>query len=366
MMRPCDLRSATECGPTLLAVPGGGPYSRVLPRVEGPRPGWMVADLWRKYYETANPPDGRAVLLRDATVLGPGIVMLPGNVLVLESLLNCWDIDRAPGLARDAERRWCATDAPQPPARWQGRFLLLRQMWDENYGHWLIEVLPRLALLRDAEVLASCRALVSGFRAGDPDAPMGEVQDRTLGAYGFGPDRIRTMGWDPVTVPELVFVLPMTAQPWLKAPLVVDLLERLGQGIAAGDQDPGQERLYLRRAPAARRRPTNEAAVEAMLTARGYGVITPGALGFPRQVAAFRSARHVVATLGAECANLVFAPRGVSLLGLAPPEMQDDFFYDLVSLKGGAYACLHGDADAPGMNADFTPDLDRLNAMLPG
>jgi capsular polysaccharide biosynthesis protein len=89
-------------------------------------------------------------------------------------------------------------------------------------------------------------------------------------------------------------------------------------------------------------------------------------MSFEEQVCAFSRATHVVGVVGAECANLVFAPRGVRFLGLAPDMMQDDFYWDLASLKGGAYTCLHGPAADPalGMNSPFDIDIALIAALF--
>ncbi len=80
----------------------------------------------------------------------------------------------------------------------------------------------------------------------------------------------------------------------------------------------------------------------------------------------FSGAEHIIGVLGAECTNMVFSPNGVRFLGLAPEHMQDDFFFDLCSLKNGTYFCLHGSSDDPtlGMNSSFSVDMGELQKML--
>jgi capsular polysaccharide biosynthesis protein len=99
---------------------------------------------------------------------------------------------------------------------------------------------------------------------------------------------------------------------------------------------------------------------------RGYRNVLPAQMSFEEQVCAFSQATHVVGVLGAECANFAFSPRGIRFLGLAPNLMQDDFFWDLASLKGGAYTCLHGPAAdrALGMNAPFDIDIALLGTLF--
>ena len=62
--------------------------------------------------------------------------------------------------------------------------------------------------------------------------------------------------------------------------------------------------------------------------------------------------------------QLCFCTAGGSDSWLAPATLNDDFFWDLVSHKGGAYLSLHGVAETENMNADFFVDLALLHEML--
>ena len=355
------IRPAAECGTILAHLPGGGPYRRVLPRIEGPRPDWASQALWQHFFEDASPPDALLVDLANAVVLGPGIVRLADDTLVAESLLNCDHLDHAPGMKRGPDGAWQTLPLPPCQTTLDAPHLLLRQMWDVNYGHWLLELLPRLAVL-DAAPDETPRMLVTGHAGLKIEASMHAVQAQTLAAFGIAPERITRIGSAPVRVERLLFSVPLTRQPWLKAPLAIAMLEALAARQPAAPTAP--TRLFVRRGAEDSRQLLNEAAVADILAAHGFVAVTPGGLDFAAQLRAFHPATHIVGTLGAGCANLVFSQRGVRFLGLAPADMQDDFFYDLVSLKAGTYACLHGPGRAPGMNAAFTIDEQQLRALL--
>jgi hypothetical protein len=359
---------AAVCGVLLAERPNGGPYQRCLPTIAGPRPKRAARDLWRHYYEQVSPPPARLVALRDATVRGPGVITLPGDIIVAESLINADQMDPIGNLRRIGPDRFAAEPNfpganPAPP----GRHVLLKQFLDANYGHWLIEGLPRMGLLEGVVDIAGHRFIVSSLDGMSPlVAPMRAVMTDSLAWFGVQPEQITVTGWAPQFFPELLYPLPMTIQPWVKAPYAIRVLEACAARLRATHQpEPGAQKLYIRRPATSRRRLINEDAIQAALTALGFITINPAALSVDAQCLAFRDARIVVATLGAECANLAFAPTGIQLIGLAPPDMQDDFFYDLVSLKSGAYSCLHGTADnETGMNAAFTIDEAALMGMV--
>jgi capsular polysaccharide biosynthesis protein len=355
-------RPALECGSLIAARPNGGAYWRCLPVIDGPAPDWLVRARWEHFFREVEPPEARVVVLRNATVRGPGVITLPGDIIVQESLINSHELASVGGLRRAEPGIFLASDDGAPPRTASGRHVLLKQLWDINYGHWLIEGLPRAGLLEGALDFAECRFVVSGLW-GLPEsvAPMADVYRDSLALLGIGAAQIEATGHAPVFYEELVYPLPLTVQPWVKAPVAIRILEALAERLPPC---AGPARLFLRRADGARRPLRNEQAVADLLGSRGYATIRPGAMSFGDQVAAFRHATHIVGTLGAECANAAFAPAGVRLLGLAPAEMADDFFWDLISHKDGGYFALHGAAEGEGMNAAFSVDLEVLSKML--
>ena len=352
------VRPAAACGTVLAA---GGPvdaYRRCIPVIRGPVTPWMPRAVWERFYEEVTPPAAQVVLLRDATVRGPGVITLPGDVIVAESLINSHEQALvAPGIVRVEGGYAVGAGLPKGmPIPGRRRYVLLKQLWDTNYGHWLIETLPRMGLLQGVVDVAACRFIVSAV-----DEAMRAVVADSLAGFGVTAGQIARTGGAAQTFGELIYPLPLTVQPWVKAPLAVRVLEQLAERMGGVG---GAERVFVRRPPTGRRALRNQAEVEEMLVRRGYVGVSPATLGFAQQVAAFGAARRVVGVLGAECANLAFAPAGVRFLGLAPPDMLDDFFWDLVSHKAGQYRALHGAAEEVGMNAAFSVDLGQLAEML--
>jgi len=239
-----------------------------------------------------------------------------------------------------------------------GPHVLLAQLWDSNYGHWIVEGLPRMAVLRDVMDFAGVKFVINAT-----SAEMLRVCTDSLRYYGVTPNQIVVRGAEVQPFEELIYPTPMTEQPWVKAPLAIRALENLARRVGPGARTP--ERIFLRRPDGGRRELLNRPAVRDFFLARGYEEIDPAGMTFEEQVQVFSRARYIVGVLGAECTNLAFAPAGVRFLGLAPDEMQDDFFWDLVSHRGGKYMCLHGEAQnrALQMNTPFTVDMTELQAV---
>lgn len=356
--RRFSVRPARECGVLVADLPNGGPYRRPPPTIRGPVLHWLTEMLERHASEEVHPPPAQVVILDNATVRGPGLITLPGDILVKESLINVASTETICGL-RPVENGEAYLPEPafsEATSRAGATFVLFKQLWDHNYGHWLIEGLPRVALLRNLLDVRSQRFLVS------PQAPaMRRVVRDSLAVFGVPDRQLVTAGWDPTLVPQLIYPLPMTVQPWVKAPLAITVLEEFSQRMLAEATGRGPDRpakLIIRRGATSRRRLLNEDAILDIAVRRGYSVVDPGSMSLPEQAASFSGARLVIGTLGAECTNIVFSPRGFRFLGLAPSHMQDDFFYDLCAHKDARYFSVHGMVEEPelGMNSPFQVD----------
>jgi capsular polysaccharide biosynthesis protein len=341
----------------------GGSYRR-CPITVVNSPDWLRALLDRRIAEeVVVPPEARVARLPNATVLHRGIVLTRGQRLVRESLINSrWG--RIPGFHRIGQSNLVvpeqdieARDVLDGPVH-----VLLKQTWDSNYGHWLVESLPRVALVAILQDTNACRFIV----AMDTEA-MQRVYVDSLALFGIPPEHIVFTSDAPIRVEQLLYPSPLTVQPWVKAPLAVQVLEKLARPLETWNPAiVRHERLYVSRNRAGRRRLLNEDELLQLVTARGYVPVCPEQLSLYDQIATFSRARRVIGNLGAALSNLAFAQRGVRLLALTSQFMQDDFFWDLISHKAGRYLSLHGIAAAPddGMNSDFTISPDQLEAML--
>ena len=316
-----------------------------------------------------DPPPAQAALLRDSLVLDDGLVVTAAGALVEESLINQRRAIRFGNLYRPLPTaRVAVSEVPVEAAELPGDavHVLLKQRWDSNYGHWLVESLPRLAMVREMAELARCRFLVRQ----PASAAMRRVCLDSLALFGIAEAQVIFVGNAALAVPELLYPAPLTVQPWVKAPLAIRTLEEMAARAGAAPASAGTAagRIYVSRNAyqAERRRLLNEAELLPILEARGYVTIHPEQLSLREQMLAFASAGMVVGNMGAALSNLVFSPPGVRVFVLATEGMMDDFFYDIVCHKQGAYWSLHGRAEQPelGMQSDFTLDPARFAALL--
>jgi len=355
---PIKARPAHELARRLDEPSALAPYRRRRPNIFGPVAEALVNQ--RRWYEVtaeSHTPEGGVYLFENA-VTCEGLLFAADWSLTRESLINRQHENAFVGLTRGA-----GDDFLLDPTRFERRDLtfercaLIRQQWDPNYGHWIVEGLPRMAPLLAAAALDGVVFLVT-----NTSAAMMKVYRDSLKWFGVKPEQLRFVGSEIIAARQLIYPAPLTIQPWVKSPRIAATLEQLSQRVAATFTGVAPKKIFIRRAPGSRRQLLNQDEVRDFFLERGYVEVAPYELTFDQQVAVFHGATHVVGVLGAECTNFAFSPPGVRFLGFAPEAMQDDFFWDLASHKGSEYFCVHGAPKDPadGMNASFSVDLSLL------
>jgi capsular polysaccharide biosynthesis protein len=360
------IRSLEDAAPGTRFFDNGGGYLRIPPRLfdmPGPLAAKMHAVLERG---PAKPPPARAARLSNCLVLEDGVVVTADGSVIRESLINQHAAHRFAGLYRpELEAPFAVVEAPPRPTALPatGTHVLLKQRWDSNYGHWLIESLPRMAMMREMADPAACRFLVRQ----PVSTQMRQICLDSLALFGIAAGQVDFVGNEALAISDLIYPAPLTVQPWIKAPLAIRTLEAL-VGLVQGSAPAGPQRIYVsrNRYQNSRRRLLNEGELLRLLLGRGYRLVEPETLSLGEQTATFAAAGAVIGNLGAALSNLVFSPPGVRVFGLSNGRMMDNFFYDIICHKRGEYWSLHGQAAEAGrgMQSDFTIDLARFAVLL--
>jgi capsular polysaccharide biosynthesis protein len=329
-------------------------------------PGWLAPRLVEAVArggETARA--GRIAILRNALVVGDGVVHDGAGRILAESLQNVRRERIIPHFYRldtdlYASLGW--QEAEQSAT--EDHLVLLKQHYDGNFGHWIMETLPRIGLVGERYPLERCRVMVMGWY--QPAIPLFR---ESLRWCGISDDRLIISTNAPIRMLEAIFPVPISDPPWVFAPYAIRFLEGLATRVQAAHPvgaAAAPERIYLSRNRFGKRVLLNEDEVTEFLVRRGYRVLHPEQLSFTEQVIALSRARYVAGNMGAALTNAVFAPRGVRMLALATEHMPDDFFWDITAQKGGRYISLHGQATDPErhMQSDFTIDMERLRRVF--
>jgi hypothetical protein len=219
--------------------------------------------------------------------------------------------------------------------------VLFDDLQTNNYCHWLVDWIPRLAGLRDyvgrRDVYVATSRLATEF------------QRTSLRLCGFPDDRILTLGsLEAVRARELVVpnsVRDINHPAHRAAPWATDFLRsQLGIPAVVDAGITGRQRkLYVSREDANGRRILNEDALLQRLSAVGYEKIVPSRLTFQEQVATFAGASHIIGPHGAGLTNLIFSRQGSEILEIFPRSYGTPAYYLLATGSGRRYSCYVAD-----------------------
>ena len=291
-----------------------------------------------------------------------------------------------------------------------------------NYAHWLLETLPRLTIINELgkwsdhkllvdgwihpvffETIAladvACREIVRVSRfcrvecnhlvyVSPPSytAPENRTKFRTGARPAPSPDTYLFSPKDMeavrrTTVEEACrYVLGTAVTKPLPNIFRVGHARQIQVAIHHAKNDAnkgvtfgGARRVYLRRTSISSGNPRHlvgDQYVETLLADYGFLAVDAAALPFPEQVLLLRDAECVVAPLGASLANLIFAPPGVKVIGLAPYYKGADYFYfsNLMGLLGHKLKYVLGpqldQAGVHWLHRDYRVNLKALQGEL--
>lgn len=300
--------------------------------------------------------------LDDVTVYGGGIAVAQRRVLA--ETLNCAkNVRVSGGLYKPTDgSTWVEASSFGEPITVHAvpgkHHVLMKQTWDRNYGHWLVDALPKLGLLPDVHEPHDCLIVLNT----QPSDAMRQVVLESLARAGYDAGQAIFLPQTPHRFERLTVLGTIADHPTRKSSFAIRYLEEL----AANVEPAPEQRIYLSRNRYTRRRLLNEDEVVEVLHSHGYSVVHTETMSLADQMATFRGATHVIGNMGASMANLAFSPPGVSVLALATERMNHDYFYDIVCHKDGRYQGLQGksDTESPDLSSDFTIPVDRLHDGL--
>lgn len=208
-----------------------------------------------------------------------------------------------------------AAGGPRRRRRLAGRHVMLTSPGLHVYGHWLIDFLPRLALLRMAgyDIAAQHYLLPRG-------APRYGLE--LLDMLGIGRDQL--VEFDPaeecISADELLIPTHLHNNVRL-SPLLRDVVAFFTETISAryGRLDNGRTpaRLFLSRGHVSQARGLlNRQRIEAMAAGAGFTMVAPETMPLIEQIHLFAGAREVIGEYGSAMHNTIFSPPGTVVCGL--------------------------------------------------
>jgi capsular polysaccharide biosynthesis protein len=238
----------------------------------------------------------------------------------------------------------------RPPTALEGEHASLVSLWCDNYYHWMVDALPRLASLQAAGIDAV--PLVVPHRRS-------RLQRESLALLGLSARRL-TAFVNAHVAPRTLIWAPAPAHIGYPSTFVVTWLRRvLGQGTPARGR-----RLYMARSGS--RCVVNEDQVVALLRRYGFEVIHPERMALVEQIRAFEAAEAVVAPHGAGITNIVFCKR-IALLELMPPRYVNPCYHQLARAAGYDHWHLVGEevsSRRPPRERPFAVSIEALATSI--
>jgi hypothetical protein len=233
--------------------------------------------------------------------------LAPGKALCVESVYG--------------DKRWHKDTASRflrlpPPTPLAGNWTSIVSLWVPNrgvpvYGHWLLDALPRLALL--PEFPPDTRILVPPSLA--------PYQKESLELLGLWP-RCRPTPEQHLEVERYFFTAP-TSMITCYSPYSVRFLRQ----AFLPKRDPsysGPRKFFFQRTVKRRAIENNEELAD-FFRSRGWGVVKDLDLTFAQTVKLFSEAEAICSSLGSNMCNLVFCPPGCVVMQLVLDGWPDGF-----------------------------------------
>ena len=200
------------------------------------------------------------------------------------------------------------------------------------YFHWLLDVLPRMAMV-DGHIRNGGRLLVENRQ---------RFQSETLDLLGVASRQIIDGAKVPaLTAPKLIVPCHQIMKGREFPAWALTFIRERFLPLSGPHPLPGATKIYISRQGTPTRKPTNEDDIIARLEARGFAVVELEKMTLPEQISLFRDARVVLAPHGGGLANLVFCAPGTRVIELFPAA-NIDLYYRLAAAMGLNYFFAKG------------------------
>ena len=241
----------------------------------------------------------------------------------------------------------------------------------DNYGHWLVDDLTRIAAALPWLSVAGRRGrlLLSSFSP-EIDA----VREQSVRMLVKGEIDVEVTFLSSTSlhrVRPLYYMTPLTYHPILKNPRAINhlcakLTNKLGDDLPnSGRTAAPEQRIFVSRQGQGGRNLANLAEVEQALHSRGFTTVLPETYSFADQVRLFANAGVVVGIMGAAMTNSMFCGSHANIVHLVPEGWFEPFYWDLCSVRGQAYTSLFGPVtNGEGYRGEFTVDVPSLLGLL--
>lgn len=359
-------KNLEDCGALTVNGVESTSYARVRPEIIGPANVTVNLEKITHHFSEQYVAPGQIAFLRDALVTGYGQVVVE-NSIVEESFVHSFHLKNrvsyfhVDGSLYSTPMKLFVTDQEH---RISEPCVILKQTWDANYGHWLVDTFARLVALGEQFDYSRLKYLVNT----PSTEAMKQVFIDSMALLGVAEDQLIFSSTHTWLLEKGIYLTPITKAPLVKHPRTIEFLRSLVPQAKqlGGINHASDGKIYLSRNKTGKRMLENEDEIFQLFEHDGFVKIYPEQLSLFDQIVTFGSALKVTGSMGAAFTNLVFSPEGVSACCLATESMFHDYFYDIVCLKKGTYYGVQGKATQPnlGVASNFEIEQKTLEKFL--
>ncbi|WP_167350752.1 glycosyltransferase family 61 protein [Methylobacterium variabile] len=204
------------------------------------------------------------------------------------------------------------------------RCILTKSRGATNYGHFILEMLPRAWIARKHLHVDDWPVLI--HRA-SPD--LVRVASQALNTIGIGDGNIIVSGDDPVFVKHIIVVDGLTAHTQYLSPFVLQCFDEISNSLPVGPN----KKIYASRGPRSSRDFHDEGVVARKLTEAGYTETFSGVLDFQSQIRMFKGAERVAGVMGAALTNIAFCKPGTQIFCFMPSTACEVLFWMIAQAR---------------------------------
>ncbi|PSB53739.1 capsular polysaccharide biosynthesis protein [filamentous cyanobacterium Phorm 6] len=221
-----------------------------------------------------------------------------------------------------------------------GTVAVLSGLSGNVYFHWMVDILPRLDILRQSKVDWE---KIDGFLVNSIAQPF---QRETLLMLGISPSKIIESDRHPhIQAKKLIVPSFSGSIGWLQPRALKFLRQEFLKQIPS-PSSPYPERIYISRAKSRYRRVINEEEVMDYLAKFGFQSFVTESLSVVEQIALFYHAKIIVAPHGSGLTNIIFCRNGTKIIELLSPHYLRPYYCIISQLLGLEHYYLIGEVFA--------------------
>lgn len=285
----------------------GEAYSEIFPKQESRLPVQHFVPICDSLQKTetsqiikGHHSSSYLLILNQARIYGPNGLIITHDDRIVHEFAGSF-VERA--ASHEIFHSWKLP----PMTQIKGRVAAIGYNYAHGYYHWMLEILPRIEILRRSGVAYDYVYM---------NPALLPFQAQTLKATGFDPTQVlwadskTHLKVDQAIIPSLPG-RPGEILPWV--------CEYLKASILVEEPSGPKERLLISRRKAARRRILNEEILKSMLTSFGFREVILEDYTVAEQARLFSRAEFIIAAHGAALTNLVFCSPGTVVIELFSP-----------------------------------------------